>query len=132
MTDAGVSTSVVMTYIECAPTTTALGEADVIALKQHKVPDEIVSVLLKQGAKARALAAERQHEALARVLANRNARYGGLDPESYDYFRYYHLHPRALASTYQRLYPYGGPYVTFPYGYAPAFGHLHPGYGRFR
>ena len=130
MADAGVSTSVIETFIECSPTAPQLTEADIIGLKKHKVPDEIVTALLKRGAKARALIAQKRNEALARALANRNARFGGLDPESYDYFRYYYLQPRALASAYQRLYPYYGPWSIYPYGPPPAYGFPRYRYGR--
>jgi hypothetical protein len=124
MTTAGVSVPVVKTYVECSSSIELLTDADIIALKQSKVPDEIVTVLVKQTAQARAQDVQQKNEAVARVLATRRARFGGMDPESYDYFQYYYLHPRALASAYQRLSPYG-PWGPYRYGSAPGYGY-HP------
>jgi len=48
------------------------------------------------------------------------------------YFQHYYLQPRALASAYQRLSPYYGPWGYYRYGPSPGFGFRHYGYGRFR
>jgi hypothetical protein len=121
MVDAGVPTTVIQTYVECTPLTVPLNAADIIELKKHKVSDEIVIALMKQGAKARTLNMQRQNEAAARALAIRNAKFGGLDPESYEYFQYYYLQPRALASVYDRLAPYYGPWAPYPGRHFPAY-----------
>lgn len=122
MAAANVSPEVIKTYVEATPSTVPVKEADIIALKEHKVSDEIVTLLIKQGAKGRALAEERKKEAVNRALAARNSRYSGLDPESYSYFQHYYLEPRAVGSAYDRVTPYY--YSRGPYGY----GHR-PGYG---
>jgi hypothetical protein len=121
MVDAGVPTPVIQTYVECSPATVPLNAADIIELKKHNVTDEIVIALMKQGAKARSLDLQRKNEAAARALAIRNTKLGGLDPESYEYFQYYYLQPRALASVYDRLAPYYGPWAPYPARHFPAY-----------
>jgi hypothetical protein len=106
MADAGVSTAVIQAYVEATPSTDPLTPDDIILLKQHKVADEVVTTLLNQSAKARAQIAQRQQETAARAAELRQARYGGLDPDSYEYFHHYYLQPRAMASAYRRLSPY--------------------------
>lgn len=105
LADAGVSIPVIVTFIECSKSAEPLTAADLIALKQHNVADEIVTLLLTQTAKARALAVQRKQEAVARALAARNARTGGIDPESYEYFQHHYLQPRAMSSGYHRISP---------------------------
>ena len=128
MADANVSPEVLKAYIESSPPTAPLAEADIIALKQHNVADEVATLLIKQGAKTRALEVQKKNEAIIRGVAARNAKFGGMDPESYDYFQYYYLQPRAMASAYQRLYPYYGPGALF-YGSSPRLGRSPYGYG---
>lgn len=122
MTDAGVSTDVLKTYVESSATALEPTHKDIIALAEHKVPDEVTTLLLKRGAQARVAAAKAKRDGLAQVQADRRMASGGLDPDSYEYFQYYYLQPRALAYAYDRLYPYsyyrlhrpfrprGGPY----------------------
>jgi hypothetical protein len=126
MADAGVSMEVIKTYIESSPKAFAPTDDDVIALKKHNVGDDVVTLLLKRGAEARAKATAAKNEAVAQVLSSRRASSGGFEPESYDYFRYYYLQPRALASANQRLYPYYGPYFSRPYAYGPIYGYGAP------
>jgi len=126
MADAGVSTEVIKTYVESSPVAAQPTDDDVIAMKKHNVGDDVVTLLLKRGAEARGKATAAKNEAVAQVLANRRAASGGFEPESYDYFRYYYLQPRALASANQRLYPYYSPYFSRPHGYGPVYGY---GYG---
>jgi len=117
MADAGVSGQVIKTYVECSTTAYHLTDVDVIALKKHNVSDEVVTLLLQRGAQARAAAAQARTEALARALSAKRTVSGGLDPESYEYFRYYYLQPRALAGSSQNFYtPYPASF-GYPYGY---------------
>jgi hypothetical protein len=122
MADAGVSTEVITTYIECSPTPPQPTDADMIALKQHKVPDEIATLLLKRGAQVRVAVAQARAAAVERVRSSRNVAAGGFDPESHEYFQYYHLQPRALAFGYQRFSPYYYPSYPNVYRYGPPFG----------
>jgi len=129
MADGGVAAEVIKTYIECSPTPPQPTDADVIALKQHKVPDEIATLLLKRAAQVRVAIAQARAAAVERARSGRNAAAGGFDPESYDYFQYYYLQPRALASAYQRLSPYYYPSYPYAYRHGPPFGppYLHRG-----
>jgi hypothetical protein len=117
MADAGVSKEVIKTYIESTPTAKPPGDEDIIAMKQHNVADDIVTLMITRGAEGRMAAAQARQEALARFVAARGNASGGLDPESHDYFQYYYLQPRALASAYQRLAPYSYPGLAYPRGY---------------
>lgn len=117
MADAGVSTEVIKAYVESTPATYQPTDVDVIALKKHNVADEVVTLLLKRGAEAQAAVAQAKNDALTRVIVTRKLASGGFDPESYDYFQYYYLQPRAQASVYQRLSPYYYPPLRTPYGY---------------
>ena len=132
LADAGVSTEVIKAYIECSPTVWQPTDTDIIALKKHNVADEVAKRLLKRSAQARTAVAQTRQDAVARAVSARRVATGGLDPESYDYFQYYYLQPRALASAYQRLSPYY--YPSFPYRYRPAVafgrGPIYPGYPR--
>ena len=121
MADAGVSADVLKTYVECMPTVVPPTEADIIALKQHHVADDVTTLLLKRGAQVRTAAAQARNAAVARALSARTKAAGGFDPDSYEYFQYYYLQPRALASAYQRLWPYYF-YPSSGYGYPSSFG----------
>jgi hypothetical protein len=121
MLNAGVSKDVLKTFIETSPVAYNLSSADLIALKQRGVPDEITMALLKRGAETRAQAAQAANPAgvqAAPGAGNRNipvvVHPGYLDPDGYDYFHYYYLHPRALADAQQRLGIYPGAYGYYP------------------
>ncbi len=114
LADAGVSKEVMKAYAECSPSADPPTAAAIIAMKQHKVPDEIVTLMVRRGAQARIAVARAKQDAVARVLAARRRAAGGLDPESYEYFQHYYLQPRALASVYQRLSPYYYPWFPYP------------------
>ncbi len=123
MLDAGVSKEVIRIYVENSTVAYNLSAADIIALKEHGATDDITTALLKHGAELRARAPARAEV----VAAGPGEAYRGpfqLDPEGYEYFHYYYLYPRTLASAYQQL----APYATWPYGYGgyPAYG---PAYG---
>ena len=123
------------TYIESAQVSLHLSAADIVTLKEHSVPDEVTVALMKRGAElvAQAKQAGPSTEAAAKVsgtislnelvalLRSRQSNPGQLDPEGYDYFRYYYLYPRTLASANERLF---SSYPSFPvYGpYAPGYG----------
>jgi hypothetical protein len=145
LADAGISTEVIKTYIECSSTSLQPTDADIIALKQHHVADDVVTLLMKRGAQVRVVAEKTRNEAeIGAISASRMAS-GGLDPDSYDYFQYFYLQPRAQAAVNQRLSPYGYPSFPQAYGYSsfhgfgPSFSsrsayHRHPGNyrGRYR
>lgn len=135
MTKGGVSLEVIKSFVENSPTEFKPTAADLIALKKHGVPDEIALALLKQHAQANIQTGPTSGNADL-AMNNRGPvyqspaviapRYPTLDPESYDYFRYYYLHPRTLASVYQRLGFYGGYPGPFSLPYSNGFGY----YGR--
>lgn len=117
MADAGVSSDVIKAYVECTDFVKQLTAAEVIALKQRKVSDEIVTLMLKRGAETRAASIRVEKDNLTTRLDLRRRAAGGFDPEGYEYFQHYYLQPRALASAYQRL----SPYYYRPYTYRYSF-----------
>lgn len=114
---AGVSPEVIRSYIESAASVSAPSAADLIALKEHQVPDEVTVALLKRSAEMRGQTTI-SAATLARVLGSGRAVNGGftggIDPESYAYFQHYYLYPRTLSWVYDQLGYYRYPY---PYGY---------------
>jgi hypothetical protein len=133
MLDAGVSKEVIKVYLENSTATYNLSSADIIALKERGVTDEITLVLLKRGSENKgqastAVAASKTPEP-APVQTVRIVNSGRLDPEGYDYFQHYYLQARTLAYTYQTLGYQPGPYG---YGYYPSVGYgpyFRGGYG---
>ena len=135
MFQAGVSKDVLKAYIETAQVAPPCA-ADLVTLKEHGVPDELTLALVKRGAEltAQANQASASNATPAKVTgtvnlnellaAFRSGRFssGNLDPEGYDYFRYYYLYPRTLASANQRL--FSSP--TFPAYPAWAPGYYSP------
>jgi hypothetical protein len=137
MVDAGVSKDVIKTYIENSAIDYNLNAADIIALKERAVTDDITTALVKRGAEVRAQGGQAGGSAAVAqaapdaagpnsappAYAAVNPGYAILDPESHDYWWYYYAYPRTLAYANQRLYSsypgfgYSSPYV---YGYSPA------------
>ena len=116
--EAGVSNELLEAFIESSPVAYQLSAGDVIALKQKGVSDSITVALLKHGSKLRATAPVQtpgQAASVQKPLVRYRPAPMGLDPDSYEYFQYYYLHPRTLASVYQRLGIYGAPYPYGPY-----------------
>src|SRR5262245_20869173 len=119
MVAAGVSTDVITNYIQKGIVTRSLTPAELISLKEHKVPDEITTALLNRAAEIKAEARQARRGSMAY-----------LDPDSYEFWWYHYGYPRVLASTYRTLYPYdigASPYYGFglplPYGsyYGPSY-----------
>jgi hypothetical protein len=147
MSDAGVSPEVIKTYIENKPQGFSVTADDLVALKRRGISDQISTALVKRGSgplPAGPREGANPTPAPPQVVVAAPAAgmgYGGIDPESYDYFRMYYLHPRALAAAYQRLGWYGPPYGygfgysrNWGYGptYAPGFQPWGYGYGPYR
>ena len=115
MVDAGISKDIIHQYIQNSTAPCDLSADDIIALKQRGVPDEIALALLKRSAELKAQASSISASSPPAGSAPPTysvtiPNYGGIDPESYAYFYHYYLHPRTLASVYQRLGVYGPGY----------------------
>jgi hypothetical protein len=124
MVQAGVSKDVIRTYIETSPVPYNLSASDLIALKERGVTDDLTTTLMKRGAVVRAQANQAaaapgstEPRASASGTPLERDRRGHLDPEGYDYFWYYYLYPRTLASANQRFYSSGAPFDFYPYAY---------------
>lgn len=135
MLDAGVSKDVIKVYIENSPAAYNLTSADLIALKERGVSDELSLTLLNRNKTQApiAVAASAKTDAPA-VKTVRIINSGRLDPESYEYFQHYYLQARSLAYTYQTLGYQSGPYSPYGYGYYPyaGYGPYFPGRYAFR
>jgi hypothetical protein len=140
MLQAGVSKEVIKAYIETAQVASPLSAADIVTLKEHSLPDDLTVALIKRGAELTAQASQAGASNAAPpmvsgttsldtlVAAIRRGQFssGQLDPEGYDYFRYYYLYPRTLASANERLFsspaspppPYSRGYYS-PWGFRP-------------
>jgi len=141
MLQAGVSKEVMKAYIETAQVAFLLSAADIVTLKEHGVPDDLTVALIKRGAELTAqvnqagasnaapakVSGTTSLDALAAALRSGQFNAGRLDPEGYDYFRYYYLYPRTLASANERLFsspsfpvypPYSRGYYS-PWGFRP-------------
>ena len=126
MMQAGVSPDVIRTYVENSPIVYTLSANDIIALKQHAVPDDITTAMLKRGARLmQQLSQLNRRNSTASLYPAQNPNNNLLDPESYEYFQYYYLLPRTLAAANQRLLssyaPFGdvSPYRYGAYGMFP-------------
>jgi len=124
---AKVSPEIIKAYVEGAPIGNRPTAEEIVALKAQGVPDDITSALLKRATEVR-LEIQRAEEKSAASLRGTPTQKPGntgntvvyvhgrpMDPESYEYFQYYYLHPRTLASVYQRL----SPYYPRSFGYNP-------------
>lgn len=117
MVQAGVSAEVIRTYIENSPIAYNLNANDIIALKEHGVPDDLTKTMVKRGATLRGQVEQANNSTPVPPAGWRNQR-ATMDPESYDYFQYYYLYPRTLAAANQRLYGSPGGFYDYPfYGY---------------
>jgi hypothetical protein len=114
MVRAGVSWDVIRTFVENSAVAFNLSADDIITLKKSSVPDDITTAMIKRGAMLRQQASQARN-AISTVLLRSNQRQDALDPESYEYFQYYYLHPRALAAANEQLL---SPYIGF-YGPGP-------------
>ena len=141
MTRAGVAPEVIHEYVEHAVVAAFPSAAEIIALKNAGVPNEISVALMKRAGDLKAPPLQPVPGPVAGVVPmNRNVvnagRFGLPDPESYDYWWYHYAYPRTLASANARLYgPYAsfGSYPSLSTGFYPymAF-HPHPWGGPFR
>jgi hypothetical protein len=148
MLQAGVSKEVMRTYIETAQVASPPSAADIITLNEHGLADDLTEALIKRGAELTAQASQARAsnavparasstislDALVAALRGGQFSPGHLDPEGYDYFRYYYLYPRTLAAANQLLYPspsfpvysacspgYLSPWAFGPHPFAPGF-----------
>jgi len=124
MVQAGVSKDVIKTFIENSPVAYNLSASDLIALKESGVTDDLTTALMKRGSVVRTQANQAASDprsteprASASGTPLQRDRRGHLDPEGYDYFWYYYLYPRTLASANQRFYSSGAPFDFYPYAY---------------
>jgi len=124
MMNAGVSTDVIKAYVESTHLDISPTATDLIALKEHGVPDDITTALLKRSGEIQAQRAQPSQ----RVVIPANPGFGPLDPESYSYFQRYYLFPRTLAFANGELggyYPQGFPgyYPSVPQPFGPGSGY---------
>lgn len=117
---AHVAPEVIKVYVENAPFVPPLSAADVIALKEHGVPDDITTALLKRSGELRNAAGPAAVAPLVVRNDRRPAAGRPMDPEGYDFWWYHYAYPRALASANERLLSSYAPYGGF-YPYSSGF-----------
>ncbi len=141
MSQGGVSTTVLKAYIENSTMLRPPSSADLIALKDHGISDDIATAFIKRAAEL-----EKSREATLAASsggpANAGGRPGsqtgvsqfpgGLDPESYDFWWYNYAYPRTLASANATLLSTIAPYTPFGFGgypVSPYGSYLYGGFG---
>jgi len=105
MSEAGVSPEVLTRYIESSGIAYEPTGADLIAMKQRGVPDDVTVVVLARSSAIRAEYEAARRKIAAPAIVRTLSTDGQLDPESYEFFWYHHAYPRALAGSYQTLSP---------------------------
>jgi hypothetical protein len=120
MVKAGVATDVIVNFVENSMFPYRLEPSDLITLKEQNVPDSVTTAMLKRGAFVRERIEQVRAETAERNRVNTSS--AVLDPEGYDYFQYYYLYPRTLATANQRLYNPGihSAFQSHSFGYGPA------------
>ena len=139
MAQGGVSPAVLKAYVENSTMLHPPTSADLVALKDHGVSDEIATAFIKRAAeleKSReaTLAASSVVPANGGAVAARagGGRFpGGLDPESYDFWWYNYAYPRTLASANATLLSSIAPYTPFGFGGYPLTPYGPYGFDRF-
>ena len=130
MAEAGVSKDVIKAYVERSSIAYDPSPEELIALKERRVPDEIVTVLLKRGAEVKAQISPANRPVAVPTIVRDLSTGGYLDPDSYDFWWYHYAYPRALSYSYRTLYPsyqWSGYYEPFPG--APYYSAFGPRYG---
>ncbi len=129
--DAGVSKPVIEAYIQQASIPEPLHAADLIALKEKSVPDDLTLAMLNRAGrnpaaspneKGQSTAASDRSLVAAPQYASRGT-YRAIDPESYDFWWYHYAYPRALAAANEQLF---SSYRPFFQGAPEAYGYYPP------
>ncbi len=124
MVDGGVSTNIVKSYVESSLVPFDPTPADLLALKQHGVSDEITLAIIQHGAQLRQQFQQTPAAAPATTPGPVNPRTAGFDPEGYDFWWYHYAYPRTLASIDQRMAGFTSPYAYWdyhPFALRPSF-----------
>lgn len=89
MAKAGVSAEVIKIYIENSPIAHNLSATDIIVLKDHSVPDDLTTAMVKRGTALKTQAIQSSNlGTLPPAASGGRARSAAFDPEGYDYFQY--------------------------------------------
>jgi hypothetical protein len=111
LADAKVSADVLKSFVEHSTITCQPSAAEIIALKERGVTDEVITVLMNRGAQIQAQASSTRARVAMPTIVRDLSTGGHLDPESYDFWYYHYAYPRALSYSYETLPPYYPPYV---------------------
>lgn len=117
MSDAGVSSGVILAFVQASRTSYAPTSADLIALKQHNVPDEVTSALMKRGSEVEAQKVIVKRDPVAPTVVKQLSSGTDFDPESYEFWQNHYAYPRALTYSYRTLSP-----LNLGYGYGYGYG----------
>ena len=106
LADASLSKDVLLSFVASSSTFYNLSAADIIALKEHGVADDVITALLKRDGEVKNSVAAARGTTAAPAIVRRLSTDGYLDPESYDFWFYHYAYPRALSESYRMLAPY--------------------------
>ena len=119
LVDAGVSKEIMKAFIESASIAFEVSAADIVALKQRGVSDEVTAALLKRNAEVKAAVGRVRGTIAAPAIVRALSTDGSLDPDSYEFFWYHFAYPRALSESYRMLSPYYPGYYSRFYAGRP-------------
>ena len=109
LADAKVSTDVLKSFVEHSANACQPSAAEVIALKERGVDDEVITALMNRSAEVKAQAGPSRARVAVPTIVKDFSTGGNLDPESYDFWYYHYAYPRALSYSYRTLSPYYPP-----------------------
>jgi len=115
MSESGVSTDLLLQFVETSATTARPTGTDIITMKERGLPDAVIVTMMHRGAQAASRPNASRDTIAAPVIVRTLATDGQLDPESYEFFWYHHAYPRALQKSYETLAPYHPSYRQQPF-----------------
>lgn len=119
LSDARVSSEIIVAFIDRSRSGYMPTPTDLIALKEHNVPDEVTSALMKRGAEIEAQTVRIKSDPAAPTIVRQLSSGSYIDPDSYEFFYLHYAYPRALSYSYRTLAPfdprYGQRVVHAPY-----------------
>jgi len=115
MSESGVSTDLLLQFVETSATVSRPTGADIIAMKERGLHDAVIVTMMHRGAQAASRPNPSRDSIAAPVIVRTLATDGQLDPESYEFFWYHHAYPRALQNSYETLAPYHPSYRQQPF-----------------
>lgn len=106
MSEGGVSTEVLLKFVEGSGVAYKPSGPDIVAMKQRGLADDVTVRMIDLGRQRRGAAAPGHGTIAAPAIVRTLATDGDIDPESYEFFWMHYAYPRILQDSYDRLSPY--------------------------